>query len=69
MSVILRPRTASTPMHAAGFRPRTGRGLAGAVTSGAFVLALVLAATIPVRADKAAIATNLDGDFVGTLDR
>jgi hypothetical protein len=49
MSVILRPRTAQS----LGTRNRTGRELAAVVTCGAAVLVLVLAAAIPVAAEKA----------------
>jgi hypothetical protein len=55
MSVILRPRTA----HSLGTaRNRTGRELAALVTCGAVVLVLVLAAAIPVAAEKALVAGN-----------
>lgn len=55
MSVILRPRTA----HSLGTRNRTGRELATAVTCGAAVLVLVLAAAIPVAAERASVAVNV----------
>mgnify|MGYP000908253454 FL=1 len=55
MSVILRPRTA----HSLGTRNRTGRELATAVTCGAAVLVLVLAAAIPVAAEKASMASDV----------
>jgi hypothetical protein len=54
MSVILRPRTAQS----LGTRNRTGRELAAFVTGGAVVLVLVLAAAIPVAAEKALVAGN-----------
>lgn len=55
MSVILRPRTA----HSLGTRNRTGRELATVVTCGAAVLVLVLAAAIPVSAEKASMASDV----------
>ena len=55
MSVILRPRTAQS----LGTRNRTGRELAMVVTCGAAVLVLVLAAAIPVAAEKASVAANV----------
>lgn len=55
MSVILRPRTA----HSLGASNRTGRELATVVTCGAVVLVLVLAAAIPVAAERASVAVNV----------
>lgn len=57
MSVILRPRTA----HSLGTRNRTGRDLAWAATFGAAVLVLVLAAAIPVAAEKASMSPDVTG--------
>lgn len=61
MSVILRPRTA----HSLGTRNRTGRELATAVTCGAAVLVLVLAAAIPVAAEKTLMSPDVTGFVPG----
>ena len=61
MSVILRPRTAQS----LGTRNRTGRELAAVVTCGAAVLVLVLAAAIPVAAEKISVAPDVTGIMPG----
>ena len=61
MSVILRPRTAQS----LGTRNRTGRELAAVVTGGAAVLVLVLAAAIPVAAEKASMSPDVTGIMPG----
>lgn len=64
MSVILRPRTA----HSLGTRNRTGRELATMVTGGAVVLVLLLAAAIPVAAEKALVASDVTTIMPGNPD-
>lgn len=52
MSVILRPRPVSPSAMAVAGRHRSGRNLAALATGGAAILALLLAVTLPVRAES-----------------
>lgn len=73
MSVILKPRPVSPSGMTVAARPRNSRNLAALATAGAAILALVLATTIPARADskddlaKALIAALVIGAIVHEL--
>lgn len=69
MSVILRPRAAGNTAQSMGIRLRTGRGIAMLVVCAALVFATVLAATIPVRAERTSIPTVTADALLGNLDR
>lgn len=67
MSVILNPRSFACAGIGLSSRPRSPRNLVAAVTAGAVLLALVLAATIPARADS--VGSVVARSTIGYLDR